>query len=89
MVLSGIGAGSAQVIDSVSSNSYFEFDGINITDGLDKFRDFWDNMVNYLPGFQRVGLVLNNVFSAFPPKFWFCMIICVICLTIGRILRRY
>lgn len=83
-----IGSGSAQVVDSVSSNSFL-FDGVDLTEGLQKFSAYWDQFVDTLPGYVKVGTVLNNVFEAFPPKFWFCMIICVICLTLGRMLRRF
>lgn len=90
MFLTGdIGSGSAQAIaDTVSSNSFI-FDGVDLTEGLRKFSAYWDQFYDTLPGYVKVGRVLNNVFEAFPPKFWFAMIIVVICMTLERMLRRF
>ena len=74
----------------VSSNSFdITFDDVNILDGLRQLAEYFKNLPNHLPGFQRVGSILGLMLNSFPPKFWFCMIICVICLTLARILRRF
>lgn len=74
----------------VSSNvTDLEFDGINIFDGLRRISEYFREIPNHLPSFQRVGLVMGKMLSCFPPRFWFCMIIFVIGLVLVRILRRF
>ena len=76
--------------NTVSSNTpSITFDDINIFDGLRRLAEYFQELPNHLPAFQRVGRVLGLMLSTLPPKFWFCMIIVIICLTLARILRRF
>lgn len=79
---------TTQPID-VSSNDSFVFDGVDLESGILQFQAWWDQIQDQLPGYVKVGSILNNVFEAFPPKFWFAMILCVICMTLARILKRF
>ena len=74
----------------VSSNiTDVTFDDINIFDGIRQLSEFFQDLPNKLPAFQRVGSFMGLCLKTFPAKFWFCMIIVVICLVLGRILRRF
>lgn len=78
------------LLSTVSGNaSDFSFDGINIVDGLQRLKEYFVTLNDTLPSFGKIGQVFNVVLSAFPAKYWFAMIIFVICLTLARILRRY
>lgn len=75
---------------SVSSNDIdITFDGIDLFEGLHTLADFFSDIPNKLPSYARVGSLFGTMLEVFPPKFWFTMIIVVICLTIARIFKRY
>lgn len=74
----------------VSTNNIdITFDDVNIFDGIRKLSEYFQDLANHLPSYERVGLVMGKLLGFFPADFWFCMIICVICLVLSRILRRY
>lgn len=76
--------------DTVSSNDIdISFDGVDLLDGLKQLGDYFQNLPNKLPGYERVGSFFGAMLKAFPPRFWFALIVCIICMCIGRILRRY
>lgn len=65
------------------------FNGVDIVDGLSQISEYFKNIPERVPVMKNVGIIFGYCLDCFPSKFWFCMIIVVICLTISRILRRY
>lgn len=66
----------------------FSFDGIDIISGLQQMGDFFSNLSDYAPPFQKIGFILNRFWGLFPNDFWFAMIVTMICLTIARVICR-
>lgn len=73
----------------VSDNDIdISFDGVDLIEGLRQLGELFRTLDQKFPNFGKIGHILGTVLGFFPPKFWFCLIIALICLVTARIIKR-